>query len=216
MRKIKFMRFLEAFPGIKLFAPEFFSSNVYLIDNELLIDTGTGKFGEMLTKKLQELRTNPKLLVLTHCHWDHVGGAEFLRKNFNLEILMHEKDAEVIEKSPLYTFAHFFNEEFEFFTVNRKLKGDEKITTENFCFRVLHTPGHTQGSICLYEKEKEILISGDTFFGNAVGRTDLPGGDEKALKNSLRKLSELEINLLLPGHGKPKKGNIGRVIKEFI
>ena len=210
------MKVMEVVSGIKIFIPEFFSSNVYLIDNELLIDTGTGKFGEMLIKKLQELRTNPKLLILTHCHWDHVGGAEFLRKNFNLEILMHEKDAEVIEKSPLYTFAHFFEEKFESFTISQKLKGDEKITTENFCFRVLHTPGHTQGSICLYEKEKEVLISGDTFFGNAVGRTDLPGGDEKTLKHSLKKLAKLKVRFLLPGHGSVKQGEIKNMIEKFL
>ncbi len=109
-----------------------------------------------------------------------------------------------------------FGESFEMPIISRVLGKGEELTTKNYTFKVLHTPGHTPGSICLYDEKKGVLISGNTFFGFCIGRTDLPGGSEKDLFNSLKTLSSLSIELLLPGHGEPVKGKISQLIRKFL
>ena len=113
------MKIEEIYLGIKIFVPEFFSSNVYLVDNELLVDAGTRKFGKMLVEKFHEPGIKPKILVLTHCHWDHIGGANILQKEFGLKILLHEQDTKVIENTPEHTFAFVFNEDFDDFEISQ-------------------------------------------------------------------------------------------------
>ena len=78
-------------------------------------------------------------------------------------------------------------------------EGELKVGTLHF--RVLHTPGHSPGSICLYWPREKALFAGDLIFSQGVGRTDLPGGDGEELKGSIKKVSELDVEVLLPGHG---------------
>ena len=73
-------------------------------------------------------------------------------------------------------------------------------------FQVIHTPGHSPGSVCLYWPDKKVLFTGDVVFDQGVGRTDLPGGSGENLKESIRTLSRLEVDYLLPGHGEPISG----------
>jgi glyoxylase-like metal-dependent hydrolase (beta-lactamase superfamily II) len=101
-------------------------------------------------------------------------------------------------------------------TVDRSLRDKNVIKTQNFSFEVVHTPGHTPGSICLYDKMKKILISGDTLFEDSIGRTDLQGGNKQDMQKSLQRLSKLDINYLLPGHGEPKIGGINFLIKQVL
>jgi glyoxylase-like metal-dependent hydrolase (beta-lactamase superfamily II) len=96
--------------------------------------------------------------------------------------------------------------------VEKKLKEGDEI----FGFKVLHTPGHTKGSICLLDAKDKILISGDTIFADGVGRTDLPGGSEEDMEKSLEKLSSLKIEKILPGHGEPVLKNGEKAIKNII
>ncbi|MCK4247341.1 MAG: MBL fold metallo-hydrolase, partial [Methanomicrobia archaeon] len=77
---------------------------------------------------------------------------------------------------------------------------------------VLHTPGHTDGSICLYDEAKKIMFSGDTFFIDGIGRTDLPSGNEEALKESLERLASLDIEKVYPGHGRVGKCDIESIL----
>ena len=128
----------------------------------------------------------------THNHYDHTGGNRY----FNLEVAMHEVDAEAFERGDDdVTVASMFGGSTEGMKVDRKLHEGDKIHD----FTVFHTPGHTKGGICLYDGET--LISGDTVFaGGGFGRTDI-GGDVNDMQNSLEKLNKLDVKYLLPGHG---------------
>ncbi|MCK4714993.1 MAG: MBL fold metallo-hydrolase, partial [Candidatus Aenigmarchaeota archaeon] len=85
--------------------------------------------------------------------------------------------------------------------VGRRLKEGDAVRADDMGFEVMHTPGHTPGSICLYDRKSKTLITGDTIFSDGVGRTDMPGGNEEQLKESIDKLASLEVRRLLPGHG---------------
>ncbi len=76
----------------------------------------------------------------------------------------------------------------------------------NLRFQIIHTPGHSPGSFCLYWPDRKALFTGDVVFNQGVGRTDLPGGDGQALKESILRLSHLDVEYLLPGHGEPISG----------
>jgi len=175
-----------------------YESNIYLVDDVLLIDTGLG----FEVKNQKENLKNVKIVINTHIHFDHTGGNDFFKDKKDVKVLLHEKDAEMIKIFPEATYSHFFSfERGKIPHYTGFINEGEKVKTENYTFEVIHTPGHTPGSICLYEQKKKILISGDTVFVNAFGRTDLIGGNEEKLKESLKKLETLEINYLLPGHG---------------
>ncbi len=193
-----------------------FSSNIYIIDEKLVIDTGTKMFGCFIADVLKKLSLSPENVVLTHMHWDHVGGANNFHKLFGCKILIHKNDFKIICSHPEWSMHKLFGESFEMPIISRVLEKGEELKTKNYIFKVLHTPGHTPGSICLYDEKKGVLISGDTFFGFCIGRTDLPGGSEKDLFNSLKTLSSLSIELLLPGHGEPVKGKISQLIRKFL
>ncbi len=188
-------------------------SNIYLIDGDTIIDSGTGSnFVRLyeIFKKMGLDFDNIKNIVNTHMHWDHIGGNGFFK---NAKIHIHEKDSEVLERgNGEMSNAHYFNGNMRPMKVEKKLKEGDEV----FGFKVLHTPGHTPGSLCLFNSKDKILISGDTIFADGVGRTDLQGGSEKELEKSLEKLFPLKIEKILPGHGEPvlKSGN--KVIKNII
>lgn len=169
-------------------------SNVYVFD-DVIVDTGTGQNIDYILNSLKKAGYDPSnlsLIVNTHNHYDHVGGNSYL----NLKVAMHQDDAKAIEEgNETATAAHIFGESMNKMEVDVKLKEGDKIHD----FMILHTPGHTPGGICLYDGDT--LISGDTVFANGgFGRVDL-GGDLKAMKKSLKRLNELNIDYLLPGHG---------------
>lgn len=169
-------------------------SNVYIF-KDIIVDTGTGDNCNYLIDSISKAGLSLddlNLIVNTHNHFDHMGG----NRCFNLEVAMHGDDAKAVENQDNHaTVAEMFGRSLEGFEVNRKLKEGDKIHN----FEVLHTPGHTNGGICLYDGKT--LISGDTVFaGGGFGRTDL-GGNIEQMKNSLKRLSELDVQNLLPGHG---------------
>jgi hydroxyacylglutathione hydrolase len=190
--------------------------NIYLIDGELLVDTGTGLMFADMKKEIESRYDYYKIktIVNTHHHFDHTGGAPKFRNWLKAEILIHMNDKPYLEKG--YTLAEQFNVVPRVTTVDRALKDGSVLKTKNFSFEVVHTPGHTPGSICLYDTDRRILISGDTLFESSVGRTDLPGGDKQKMLESLEKLLNYNIHYLLPGHGPPKVGGVSFHIKQMI
>ncbi len=211
---------MQVYPGILLMNGVGYESNVYLIDRQLLVDTGTGMFFPQLRDNLVNLGVKPhqlELIVATHCHYDHIGAAKHFRDWCEAAIAIGRKDAPALENGDdRLTLAYLFGKRMRCITVDKKLKQGDKLKTRNFCFQVIETPGHTQGSICLYERKRKILISGDTLFSDGIGRSDLPGGDRKALKESLEKLSKLKVTYLLPGHGMPKIGGVEFLFKQIL
>jgi glyoxylase-like metal-dependent hydrolase (beta-lactamase superfamily II) len=195
-----------------------FSSNIYLIDNELLVDTGLGLYFEEIMASMLSVEVileNIKVILNTHSHCDHIRGNKKFRELTKGVICAHELDARNIETGKK-VFCNLFSLDSIPTKVDKRLKEGDEIYTLNHMFKVIHTPGHTEGSICLYEPEKKILISGDTLFSDSVGRYDLEGGSKKDLVHSLKKLRKLEVSLLLPGHGVFKKGNISELVDKML
>lgn len=171
-----------------------YDSNVYIFE-DVIVDTGTGDNFNYIKSSMESAGINVEdlsLIVNTHNHFDHIGG----NKCFDLDVAMHIEDARAIEeKNDDVTVASMFGRSMEGLKVDRKLKESDKIHN----FEVIHTPGHTNGGICLYNGKT--LISGDTVFaGGGFGRMDI-GGNVQDMKNSLERLSQLNIDYLLPGHG---------------
>jgi len=182
-----------------------FESNVYLILAEKIavIDAGTGFYMNDLIDEMQKY-VNPKdvkCIILTHEHFDHCGGVKALQDICDADIYMHEKGAEVLEKG-LDWSASFFGAEQPRAEVKVKLHGGEIFNLGDAKLHVIYTPGHSKGSICLYEEETKSLFSGDTIFAyGGIGRTDFPGGDKFELIKSIKKLKQLDVMNLYPGHG---------------
>jgi glyoxylase-like metal-dependent hydrolase (beta-lactamase superfamily II) len=207
--------FVQVCKGVILLAGVGYDSNIYVIDDELLIDTGTGIFFQQQKEKMEKMFDVRKIkkILNTHCHFDHTGGDKKFRDWLKAEIAIHESDEHSL-KTGRNTIAEVFGETAKTITVDEVLKNGSLIKTANFSFEVISTPGHTPGSICLYEKNKKILVSGDTLFEDGIGRTDYPGGDKDQLMKSLKKLSKYSINYLLPGHGMPKTSGVNFLIKQ--
>jgi glyoxylase-like metal-dependent hydrolase (beta-lactamase superfamily II) len=184
-----------------------FDSNIYLIKDEqiALIDTGTGQNSDLVMQNLTRLGVRTReinLIINTHCHYDHIGGNRAFIEAAGCEVAIHELDAEPLRKAdPTVTIARNFGVKLEPLKPLRELREGDRIELGALTLEVLHTPGHTRGSICLYERKQKALFSGDTVFCDGIGRTDLPTSDRAAMASSLRRLAELDVEKLFPGHG---------------
>jgi glyoxylase-like metal-dependent hydrolase (beta-lactamase superfamily II) len=139
-----------------------------------------------------------KLIVSTHGHWDHVGDNAAVSSATGAEIAVHALDREALE-NPTPLWAPF---EIPPSVPAVELAEGGEVRFGEIRLRVLHTPGHTPGSVCLQSVDEGLLFSGDTLFAGGWGRTDLPGGSAEAIVASLVRLSELEApTTVLPGHG---------------
>jgi glyoxylase-like metal-dependent hydrolase (beta-lactamase superfamily II) len=157
-------------------------SNTYVF-GDVVVDPGfTTEFGTDLK--------DVKIVINTHTHFDHIKN-NYLFKN--AKIYAHELDLPAINEGKNIC-AEMFGEK------PIKIKA-QKIPEKIRGWKVIHTPGHTKGSISLYEPKEKILICGDLCFSDGVGRTDLYGGSEQELIESLKKVSKLDVKYLLPGHG---------------
>lgn len=153
-----------------------------------------------------------KALIHTHAHFDHIGNSHIIKSSSNAPIMLHQADLSLYQK--LKEQAQMFGFEIEgALTVDKLFAENDSLELECNCslndflksIKVIHTPGHTQGSVCFYTEifEKKILIAGDTLFIESIGRTDLPGGSYtdilSSIKNKLYNLSE--ETMVITGHG---------------
>lgn len=194
---------MEVSKGIQMFGDFGASGNVYLIDGEVLVDTGLEERAQKLVEQMRSEGveiSGIRVIVNTHGHFDHIGGNSLFKKLTLAKICAHKNAVRKIETGD-DSCADLFDRKPALSKVNEVLAQGDEIVSAHHLFKVLHTPGHTDGSICLYEPEKKILISGDTLFADSIGRVDLPTGSLLGMRHSLRKLRKLEIKLLLPGHG---------------
>jgi len=170
---------------IKRFIVGMFLTNCYLLisDREVaIIDPGGGS--KEILKEIQNLKVNLKYIILTHSHLDHIFSVLAIKQKTKAKILIHKDEKEFIK-----------------FKVDKFLKEGDRIKIGDDLLEVLHTPGHTKGSICLLGTN--FIFTGDTIFKDGYGRTDLTGGSPKNLKESLQKLSKFFKKgiIVYPGHG---------------
>lgn len=188
-----------------------FSGNIYLVDaaRPVLIDTGWSPDNTHAASQINEILEGRQLAhnILTHRHIDHVGGALSFQEEFGGDILAHEDDAQpLIDGDAVSTGATMFGGDIAPMEVSRLSDGDKIDLGDGEYLEVMHTPGHTIGSMCLIGRNG--LFSGDTVFSDGgVGRWDLPTGDYDRLLASLEKLADLNVHDLYPGHGPPALGN---------
>ncbi len=138
-------------------------------------------------------------IILTHGHFDHVISAEGLHRATGAPVMIHRDDADALGDPVRNAYLSFFGQERRFAPANRTLEDGETLPLGDEALTVLHTPGHTPGSICL--TCRDFIITGDTLFANSFGRVDLAGGSLHSMKASLLRLNGLDHSLpIYPGH----------------
>jgi glyoxylase-like metal-dependent hydrolase (beta-lactamase superfamily II) len=140
---------------------------------------------------------------LTHGHFDHICSLDTLREKAGIPAYIHKGDADMPSDSHKNAFSIFFGQERSYRAPEKILSEDDVLMLGDEQIRVLHTPGHTEGSVC-YLCGESILITGDTLFESGFGRYDLYGGDPYKLRSSLARLATLDRSLIIyAGHGSP-------------
>ena len=179
-------------------------TNCYIVNKKgasscVVIDPGdeAAKIAEYIDRKQLTLEA----ILLTHGHFDHIMGVEQLISLKGGEVYAYEEERELLTDTQLNVSVSMGRATT--LVPDHFLRDGEHITVAGIEFEVIHTPGHTRGSCCFYQKEEKILFSGDTVFMESVGRTDFPTGSSRELLQSLREKiltlpSEVQI---YPGHG---------------
>lgn len=184
-------------------------ANCYLVWEEtthkgVIIDPGDE--GGYLAEEVLREGIKLQAILATHAHFDHVMAAWELQTTFKIPFYLHQADRSILAYMPQSAafWLKIKNEPaIPLPTIDQDLKEGQKIALGSDHLEVIHTPGHTPGSVCFYLPREKLVFSGDTLFANGdVGRTDLPGGSKEALQKSLAIIFELpEVTEVLPGHG---------------
>lgn len=181
-------------------------ANGYITDGTILVDAGVTPMA------LEAYRSTLKYIILTHCHYDHIAYLPQIKKMTRAQICIFESDAPGLTDDRI-SLSMNFGAHAPGIIPDILLSDDEVIEG----YTVMHTPGHTTGSICLYNPETYDLISGDTVFSDgAFGRYDFPGGSRDTLEQSLTRLGTIRVEGLYPGHGLPVRDNGSRHINAAL
>jgi len=168
----------------------------------MIVDPGGD--ADVIAVKAKSLSLDPKWIVLTHCHGDHIAGLGEVKRRFpDAKIAAHEADAPALTDANL-NLSGMLGTPFTAPPADRVLNENDEIQVGALSFRVIHTPGHTPGGICLYaEGDPPVLLAGDTLFAGSVGRSDFPGGSHEQLIDSIKtKLLVLpDETRVYTGHG---------------
>lgn len=176
------------------------STNCYLLksgEEGVVIDPGAE--GELILKGVEELKVKIKYVLNTHGHFDHIAANDFIREETAAKLAIHKLDAESL-KSSSKNSSLIFGWNLKQKPADILLEEGDVLSFGSHSLSVLHTPGHTPGSVSFLINSQ--VFSGDLIFAGSIGRTDLPGGSSKAMIVSLKKIKELpEETIIYPGHG---------------
>ena len=180
------------------------STNTYLVKNqdtgELLIIDPADAAGR-IQEKIGQMEGRPAAILLTHGHFDHMLAADALRSAYDIPVYACIQEKDLLKNARYNLSASWASPHV--MEADRYLADGETFREAGFEIRLLHTPGHTEGSCCYYLPEEAVLFSGDTLFAGSVGRTDFPTSSGADMRKSLQRLlSELPADTrVCPGHG---------------
>ena len=181
-------------------------TNTYVVCDEktketMVIDPG----GEIdkIVEILNILESNLKYIILTHCHSDHTNGLKLLKDEKGGKILISRHDAEGLY-NPDLSLCEYINATNLEIEADSRLDDNDLIHLGELEFKIILTPGHTKGGICIYNEKERLIFTGDTLFSGSWGRTDLPSGNFEEIMDSINnKLMTLpDETIVYPGHGK--------------
>ena len=177
--------------------------NTYVIKDKLsiLIDPGNSEFLPALLQDLQKDGIEPKdidIIMNTHLHGDHCWSNEAFKQASGAEILLHTIQKQLGDAAATQA-SEFFGVRAANFSEDRVLDEDHLSLGETE-IEFIPSPGHSPESVCYYLRKEKVLICGDVIFNQNTGRVDLPGGNADQLKQSIERLSKLDVEYLLPGH----------------
>ena len=179
-------------------------ANTYLAVDEktnegFIVDPGG--YNKVLTKEVRDNDVNIKYIILTHGHSDHICGVNEHKAEFPDAKIVAYKDEEAILENPNLNQSPGFGVPYSTKADILVSDGDE-LKVGDVTLKFIHTPGHTEGGMCIYVKEAKALFSGDTLFRQSIGRTDFPGGSYKEIMDSIRKKLFLlpDDTNVFPGH----------------
>ena len=195
------MKILDNLHAFLWLSPSANNCNAYLInaDKKILIDPGHYHLFSHVRDGLSGLSLSPQdidLVIITHGHPDHMEAVKVFANTSTL-IAVSSVEMDFIKKVAPHYGEALGTSDFE----PDFLLTEGNLNVREIEFQVIHTPGHSPGSICLYWPEKKVLFTGDVVFSQGIGRTDLPGGDGQELKESIKRISLLDAEYLLSGHG---------------
>lgn len=177
-------------------------ANCYLLECEetlsaVVIDPGDD--ADVILNILEERKLNLELIINTHGHVDHIAANSDLKQKTNAQLCIHKLDADMIV-NPQKNLSSFIGRAISSSPASKILKDGDILEAGMISLKVIHTPGHSPGSICLLTDEA--IFTGDLLFAGSIGRYDFPGSSYEQIINSLKKIMELDDNIeVYPGHG---------------
>jgi len=209
--------------NIKIFRFNPFGENTILLWDDTLegviVDPGCydNEEYEAMDRVIRNEGVSPKMVLLTHGHFDHVFGAARTAAGYGIPVYMDPKEAEVLDRNDDATRGFGFTPvDRNFETID--IKEGDVLHFGQTDLTVISTPGHTPGGVCFHDEKDKVLLSGDTLFAGSIGRTDLPGGDyDKLIVSIMDKIMGLDGDTdVLPGHGRPTNIGYERTHNPFL
>lgn len=181
-----------------------FATNSYVvacpITKEAAIIDPAPDSAEAITSFVEEKQLKPTSILLTHSHWDHIADVPTLKKRFPVKVWIHEADVPNLQTPGADGLPYWIP--LTGVKPDDLLKEGDQISIGSLNFIVIHTPGHSPGSICLYEPQQHVLIAGDTLFKGSIGNLSFPTSNADQMWPSLQKLAKLPPQTkVYPGHG---------------
>ncbi len=192
--------------NVRTYPLGYIQTNCYIISNQkkecLIVDPGG--HADALIKELKKLQLKPLAILLTHAHFDHIGALDEVREEFAIPVYIHKAEEKWL-KDPMKNGSGKYEEipSLVCKEADHVISSEGNMSISDFHFEMVFTPGHSPGSITYYFQQEGFAIVGDTLFENSIGRTDLPGGNEKQLMTVIHNklLTMPEDTIIYPGHG---------------